>query len=65
MERGKPVYYCHGYLVRKIDGRIYINFCNRERMEFEEWVLQAMLGIEEAAKRRNGINAITTGICWN
>ena len=37
-------------------------------MEFEEWVLQAMLGIEEAAKRRNGrngINAITTGICWN
>ena len=22
MERGKPVYYCHGYLVRKIDGRI-------------------------------------------
>ena len=36
-----------------------------KRMEFEEWVLQAMLGIEEAAKRRNGINAITTGICWN
>ena len=26
----------------------YINFCNRERTEFEEWVLQAMLGIEEA-----------------
>ena len=37
----------------------YINFCNRERTEFEEWVLQAMLGIEEAAMRRNGINAIT------
>ena len=36
-----------------------------EITEFEEWVLQAMLGIEEAAKRRNGINAITTGICWN
>lgn len=28
-------------------------------MEFEEWVLQAILGIEEAAMRRNGINAIT------
>ena len=37
----------------------YINFCNRERTEFEEWVLQAMLGIEEAAMRRNGINVIT------
>ena len=37
----------------------YINFCNRERTEFEEWVLQAMLGIEEAAMRRNGINSIT------
>ncbi len=37
----------------------YINFCNRERTEFEEWVLQAILGIEEAAMRRNGINAIT------
>lgn len=37
----------------------YINFCNRERTEFEEWVLQAMLGIEEVAMRRNGINSIT------
>ena len=37
----------------------YINFCNRERTEFEEWVLQVMLGIEEAAMRRNGINSIT------
>ena len=37
----------------------YINFCNRERTEFEEWVLQDILGIEEAAMRRNGINAIT------
>lgn len=37
----------------------YINFCNRERTEFEEWVLQAMLGIEEAAMGRNGINSIT------
>lgn len=37
----------------------YINFCNRERTEFEEWVLQAMLGIEEAAMRRNEINSIT------
>ena len=37
----------------------YINFCNRERTEFEVWVLQAMLGIEEAAMRRNGINVIT------
>ncbi len=37
----------------------YINFCNRERTEFEEWVLQAMLGIEEAAMRRNIINSIT------
>lgn len=37
----------------------YINFCNRERTEFEEWVLQAMLGIEDAAMRRNGINSIT------
>lgn len=37
----------------------YINFCNRERTEFEEWVLKAMLGIEEAAMRRNGINSIT------
>lgn len=37
----------------------YINFCNRERTEFEEWVLQAMLGIEEAAMRRNLINSIT------
>ena len=37
----------------------YINFCNRERTEFEEWVLQAILGIEEAAMRRNGINVIT------
>ena len=37
----------------------HINFCNRERTEFEEWVLQAMLGIEEVAMRRNGINVIT------
>lgn len=37
----------------------YINFCNRERTEFEEWVLQAMLGIEEAAMGRNGINSIS------
>ncbi len=36
----------------------YINFCNRERTEFEEWVLQAMLGIEEATMRRNVINSI-------
>ena len=36
----------------------YINFCNRERTEFEEWVLQAMLGIEEVAMRRNVINSI-------
>lgn len=37
----------------------YINFCNRERTEFEEWILQSMQGIEEVAMRRNGINAIT------
>ena len=34
----------------------------RERTEFEEWVLQAMLGIEEAAMRRNRINSITKAI---
>lgn len=33
----------------------YINFCNRERTECEEWVLQVMLGIEEAAMNSTGI----------
>ena len=28
VERSKPVYYCHGYLVRKTDGRI-IRCCDR------------------------------------
>lgn len=37
----------------------YINFCNRERTEFEEWILQNMLDIEEAAAIRNGLNSIT------
>lgn len=37
----------------------YINFCNRERTEFEEWILQNMLDIEEAAASRNGLNSIT------
>ena len=37
----------------------YINFCNRERTEFEEWILQNMLDIEEAAAIRNVLNSIT------
>ena len=40
----------------------YINFCNRERTEFEEWGLQAMLGIEEAAMRRNAITKVIPGV---
>ena len=40
-------------------GRIQVGLMNRERTEFEEWVLQAMLGIEEVTMRRNGINVIT------
>lgn len=37
----------------------YINFCNRERTELEEWILQNMLDIEESAASRNLLNAIT------
>lgn len=37
----------------------YINFCNRERTELEEWILQNMLDIEEAAASRNVLNSIT------
>ena len=37
----------------------YINFCNRERTELEEWILQNMLNIEEAAASRNVLNSIT------
>lgn len=37
----------------------YLNFCNRDRTELEEWVVNSMQEIECAAMQANGINAIT------